>query len=127
MKLNSNYILSLLTVVSIGLSSCSTNKTPQKIVYKKVETTTPKPVEKKKPTETVVTKPETSKVKDEVFKVTLPEVNREFRAAWVASVANINWPSKKDLTTTQQKDEAIKLLDMLEANNFNAVIFQEIE
>jgi uncharacterized lipoprotein YddW (UPF0748 family) len=124
MKFNSKHILALFTVASIGLSSCATNKSTKKIVYKKVETIKPKPVDTEKKTETVVSKPETSKPKDDLFKVKLPEVNREFRAAWVASVANINWPSKNNLSTAEQKAEAIKLLDMLEANNFNAVIFQ---
>ncbi|WP_439182554.1 glycoside hydrolase family 10 protein [Carboxylicivirga taeanensis] len=54
----------------------------------------------------------------------LPAVSREFRAAWIATVANINWPSKPGLTVQQQKDEAIALLDFLKANHFNAVIFQ---
>ena len=112
-------------IATIGLSSCASNKNSKKIVYKKVESKQPiKPVESTKSTIATTPKTEIPNKKDEVFTVKLPEVNREFRAAWVASVANINWPSKKDLTTTQQKDEAIKLLDMLEANNFNAVIFQ---
>ena len=124
MNLKFKYIITFLAFVLITLSSCSSNKSSKKIVYKRVETTAPKTTEPKK-TPPVVTKTEPSKVvKEEAFKVTLPEVNREFRAAWVASVANINWPSKKDLTTDQQKQEAINLLDMLEANNFNAVIFQ---
>lgn len=54
----------------------------------------------------------------------LPTVPREFRAAWIATVANINWPSKPGLSTAEQKDEAIQLLDYLKNNNFNAVIFQ---
>lgn len=58
------------------------------------------------------------------IEVQLPEVFREFRAAWVATVANINWPSKRNLSTEEQKREAISLLDFLQANNFNAVIFQ---
>lgn len=49
---------------------------------------------------------------------------REFRAAWVATVANINWPSEPGLPVSLQKEEAIRLLDLLEENNFNAVIFQ---
>ena len=49
---------------------------------------------------------------------------REFRAAWVATVANINWPSKPGLTVGEQKSEAIALLDLLYKNNFNAVVFQ---
>ncbi|MBA6152391.1 glycoside hydrolase family 10 protein [Gelidibacter maritimus] len=53
-----------------------------------------------------------------------PEVMREFRAAWIATVANINWPSKPGLTTQQQQDEALRLLDFLKDHNYNAVIFQ---
>lgn len=49
---------------------------------------------------------------------------REFRAAWIATVANINWPSKPGLTSEEQKNEAIVLLDFLKNNNFNAAIFQ---
>ncbi len=53
-----------------------------------------------------------------------PRAMREFRAAWVATVANINWPSKPGLPVEEQKKEAIKLLDFLATNNFNAVILQ---
>ncbi|MEO7922154.1 MAG: family 10 glycosylhydrolase [Chitinophagaceae bacterium] len=53
-----------------------------------------------------------------------PAAMREFRAAWVATVANINWPSKPGLPVEEQKAEAIKLLDFLSTNNFNAVILQ---
>jgi uncharacterized protein YbbC (DUF1343 family)/uncharacterized lipoprotein YddW (UPF0748 family) len=53
-----------------------------------------------------------------------PSAEREFRAAWVATVANINWPSKPGLSVDEQKKEAIALLDLLRRNNFNAVIFQ---
>lgn len=53
-----------------------------------------------------------------------PKVMREFRAAWVATVANINWPSKRNLTTEEQQQEAVFILDKLKENNFNAVIFQ---
>ncbi|WP_417444736.1 glycoside hydrolase family 10 protein [Joostella sp.] len=48
----------------------------------------------------------------------------EFRAAWIATVANINWPSKPGLSTEVQKEEAVKLLDFLETHNYNAAIFQ---
>ncbi len=53
-----------------------------------------------------------------------PAAQREFRAAWVATVANINWPSEPGLSTVQQQEEAIELLDHLQHLNFNAVIFQ---
>lgn len=53
-----------------------------------------------------------------------PKAHAEFRAAWVASVSNINWPSTPGLSTEQQQQEAIALLDFLKEHNFNAVIFQ---
>jgi uncharacterized lipoprotein YddW (UPF0748 family) len=53
-----------------------------------------------------------------------PEVPREFRAAWVATVANINWPSEPGLPVAEQKEEALALLNLLQELNFNAVIFQ---
>ena len=83
-----------------------------------------------KSTNKPITKPTTTKPapsvteKDDAFKVSLPSVPREFRAAWIASVANINWPSKNNLTTEQQKTEAINILETLQNNNFNAVILQ---
>jgi uncharacterized lipoprotein YddW (UPF0748 family) len=67
----------------------------------------------------------TRKVSDQpVTTTSTPHTAREFRAAWVATVANINWPSKPGLTTEQQQQEAIALLDFLKAHHFNAVIFQ---
>lgn len=54
----------------------------------------------------------------------VPDAVREFRAAWVATVANINWPSKPGVSTAQQQKEAIALLDFLQKHHFNAVIFQ---
>src|SRR5690606_40754523 len=54
-----------------------------------------------------------------------PYVLEEFRAAWVATVANISWPSKPGLSSQQQKEEALKLLDYLVNQNYNAVIFQD--
>jgi len=53
-----------------------------------------------------------------------PAPAREFRAAWVATVANIDWPSKKDLSTADQKTELIALLDLAARLRLNAVIFQ---
>ncbi len=53
-----------------------------------------------------------------------PKAEREFRAAWVATVANINWPSKPGLPVDNQQKEAIALLDFLQAHHFNAVVFQ---
>lgn len=54
----------------------------------------------------------------------LPEPRREFRAAWVATVANIDWPSKPGLPVPQQKSEAISILDRAVELNMNAIVFQ---
>lgn len=49
---------------------------------------------------------------------------REFRAVWVATVNNIDWPSKQGLSTDQQKKEAIEILDLHARNGINAIIMQ---
>jgi uncharacterized lipoprotein YddW (UPF0748 family) len=48
----------------------------------------------------------------------------EFRAAWVASVENIDWPSQKGLPVDSQKVEFTRLLDMHQHNGLNAVVVQ---
>jgi uncharacterized lipoprotein YddW (UPF0748 family) len=53
-----------------------------------------------------------------------PALEREFRGVWIATVANIDWPSKPDLSTAQQKAELITLLKRAEELKLNAVIFQ---
>ncbi len=49
---------------------------------------------------------------------------KEFRAVWIATVSNTDWPSKKGLSTQEQKDEFIRLLDFHQKNGMNAVIMQ---
>jgi uncharacterized lipoprotein YddW (UPF0748 family) len=53
-----------------------------------------------------------------------PPLNREFRGAWIASVANIDWPSKPGLPADQQKAEAIRILDTLVRLHMNVAILQ---
>ncbi|ASB65614.1 UPF0748 protein YngK [Bacillus velezensis] len=53
---------------------------------------------------------------------TQPE--REMRAVWIASVTNIDWPSKKGLSPEEQKREYSKLLDDVQEMGMNAVIVQ---
>jgi len=53
-----------------------------------------------------------------------PPVPREFRAVWVATVANIDWPSRKGLSSTEQQAEALALLDLAVQLKLNAVILQ---
>ena len=49
---------------------------------------------------------------------------REFRAAWIATVANIDWPSKPGLSVERQKNEMIAILDRARQLRMNAVILQ---
>ena len=54
----------------------------------------------------------------------IPSVLREMRAAWVATVANIDWPSRPGLSVEQQKQEAIAILEKVKELNMNTVVFQ---
>ncbi|MBO7457725.1 MAG: family 10 glycosylhydrolase [Paludibacteraceae bacterium] len=48
-----------------------------------------------------------------------------FRGAWIATVANIDWPSAEAVGNTEkQKNEMIFLLDSLESLGLNAIILQ---
>jgi uncharacterized lipoprotein YddW (UPF0748 family) len=60
----------------------------------------------------------------EPSKVIPPQPAREFRGAWVATVANIDWPSRKTLSTQDQKSELLAILDRAVQLKLNAIIFQ---
>ena len=53
-----------------------------------------------------------------------PPEPREFRAAWVATVANIDWPSAPGLPVEQQRAQALAILDRAAEIGLNALIFQ---
>jgi uncharacterized lipoprotein YddW (UPF0748 family) len=53
-----------------------------------------------------------------------PPVPREFRAAWITTVWNKDWPSRDNLSAQQQQAEAITILNRARQLNLNAVIFQ---
>jgi uncharacterized lipoprotein YddW (UPF0748 family) len=54
----------------------------------------------------------------------IPGMAREFRAVWVATVANIDWPSKPGVSTDQARNEMIAILDKCKELKLNAVIWQ---
>jgi uncharacterized lipoprotein YddW (UPF0748 family) len=54
----------------------------------------------------------------------MPRPEREFRAVWVATVDNIDFPTKKALTEEQQKAELIAILELAKSLKMNAVVFQ---
>jgi uncharacterized lipoprotein YddW (UPF0748 family) len=56
--------------------------------------------------------------------VSPPKPEREFRGAWVATVANIDWPSAKGLSTAEQKEELVRIMDRAVKLRLNAIILQ---
>lgn len=54
----------------------------------------------------------------------LPRAPREFRGVWVATVNNIDWPSRPGLSTQQQQAELLAILNRCVELNLNAVILQ---
>jgi uncharacterized lipoprotein YddW (UPF0748 family) len=53
-----------------------------------------------------------------------PPPPREFRAAWVATVNNIDWPSRAGLAPEQQRAEALAILERARTLRLNALILQ---
>lgn len=53
-----------------------------------------------------------------------PAPLREYRAAWVATVGNIDWPSSNRLSVAAQKAELTAILDRAAKLKLNAIIFQ---
>jgi uncharacterized lipoprotein YddW (UPF0748 family) len=56
--------------------------------------------------------------------VQLPRADREFRGVWVATVDNIDWPTKPGLSTDDQKKEVLAILDSAVSIGLNAIVFQ---
>lgn len=54
----------------------------------------------------------------------IPNPVREFRGVWVATVANIDWPSKPGLSTADQQKEALAILDKCVDLKLNVVVLQ---
>lgn len=55
---------------------------------------------------------------------TAAEPAREFRAAWVATVFNLDWPSRAGLSAAQQRAELLQILNQAVRLKLNAVILQ---
>jgi uncharacterized lipoprotein YddW (UPF0748 family) len=53
-----------------------------------------------------------------------PMIAREFRGAWVATVSNIDWPSRPGLTTWEQQAELLAIMNRAVALNLNAIVLQ---
>ncbi|TAG10862.1 MAG: hypothetical protein EAZ42_02260 [Verrucomicrobia bacterium] len=53
-----------------------------------------------------------------------PVIAQEFRAAWIATIYNIDWPSSSRLSASAQQNEMRRILDTVASLKMNAVIFQ---
>jgi uncharacterized lipoprotein YddW (UPF0748 family) len=53
-----------------------------------------------------------------------PKPQREMRAAWVAAVSNIDWPSTNNLTSAQQKAELVAIMERAVQLKLNVIILQ---
>ena len=53
-----------------------------------------------------------------------PPIAREFRGVWVATVGNMDWPSRPGLSVERQQAELIAILDRAHAIGLNAIVFQ---
>ncbi|GIH22913.1 glycosyl hydrolase [Acrocarpospora phusangensis] len=49
---------------------------------------------------------------------------RQLRGMWIATVHNLDWPSKAGLSPARQRSEYVKLLDTAVRRNFNAIFLQ---
>jgi len=59
-----------------------------------------------------------------VYSGSIAQPKYEFRAVWIASVDNIDWPIKGMVNVDSQQKEYIRQLDMHRKNGMNAVIVQ---
>src|SRR5262245_22399003 len=53
-----------------------------------------------------------------------PSPKREFRGVWVATVGNIDWPSRRGLSSEQQQAELRAIFDKAAELRLNAVVLQ---
>ena len=54
----------------------------------------------------------------------LVKIREEFRAIWIATVNNMDWPGSKTATPSTQQTELINILNTVQRLNMNTVIFQ---
>lgn len=59
-----------------------------------------------------------------IISLNAQQKKREMRAVWIATVANIDWPSAPGLTSSKQREEMRLMLDGLAKNNINAIVMQ---
>ncbi len=110
----------LLAAALVLASGCQSHRAT--IIY------TNRPAPPAAPTPTVPTPAPTPVAEDDMQPTLdvagLPGPTREFRGAWIATVANIDWPSRPGLPAAQQQAELTGLLDRAVEIGLNAVVLQ---
>src|SRR3954469_6285689 len=53
-----------------------------------------------------------------------PAVQREMRGLWIATVGNIDWPSRSGLSAQQQQDELRDILTKAQTTGLNTIVLQ---
>ncbi len=78
-----------------------------------------------KPAETPVQyKTENNEALEPQFRNHPVGIKREFRGAWVATIANIDWPTRKILSSEDQQTEFKQLISIQKKAGINAVLVQ---
>jgi uncharacterized lipoprotein YddW (UPF0748 family) len=65
-----------------------------------------------------------AQVVDAALRAEPPAPPRELRAAWVATVDHIDWPSRRGMTVAQQQEELRAILDRARDLRLNALLLQ---
>jgi uncharacterized lipoprotein YddW (UPF0748 family) len=111
-------------LISLTLGACKSQKKalPPAKTQTPIQKITPKPTPS---TTTIPAKPiPEASLALKTISHTLPEIPREFRGVWIATVANIDWPASGLDSYEKQKKDFIAILDYYKKLNFNAVIVQ---
>jgi len=108
-----------LAALGAGLGGCSTPATQQPLAEAgAAPAQVPAPVVSATPVPTGAAPPASAPA------APVPAPAQEFRGVWVATVANIDWPSRTGLPAARQRAEALAILDKAVALGLNAVILQ---
>lgn len=110
--------LAILPMIALLLYSCAGSKTT---------TSAPKPLPSdgaNSPSASIPHPPADRPTSVEEVLPPFAAPKRELRGIWVATVANIDWPSSGNISFAQQQKEFIEILDFYAQRNFNAVFVQ---
>lgn len=121
MNTRHNYLnLLFLLAVLLLIQGCKTVQTPSRQPAKTIGS--PPPTQAPAPPKVV--SPPAPREFYRQLPISIPQSPREMRAVWIATVANIDWPTSATASFAVQKEEFIKLLDYYKSLNFNTVIVQ---